>query len=232
MKDFSKFEKQINIIFKDKDLLRQAFTHRSYINEHKDLGWGHNERLEFLGDAVLELVTTRYLFEKYTDKPEGELTSFRAALVNTITISDAARDFDMENFLLLSKGEAKDKGRARQYILANTFEAVIGAIYLDGGYEKAKEFIDKGLFHRTDKIVEMGLWKDSKSLFQEKAQEKVGVTPSYKVLKETGPDHDKDFTVGVFLDDEEIATAKGKSKQEAEQEAASAALLKKRWGDK
>jgi len=232
MKDFSKFEKQINITFKNKDLLRQAFTHRSYINEHKALGWGHNERLEFLGDAVLELVTTEYLFEKYPDKPEGELTSFRAALVNTVTISDAARDFEMENFLLLSKGESKDKGRARQYILANTFEAVIGAVYLDGGYEKAKEFIDKGLFHKTDKIVEMGLWKDAKSLFQEKAQEEIGITPAYKVLKEAGPDHDKDFTVAVLLNNEEVAEARGKSKQEAEQEAASAALLKKGWGGK
>jgi len=232
MKDFSKFEKQINIKFKEEDLLRQAFTHRSYINEHKGLSWGHNERLEFLGDAVLELVTTEYLFEKYPDKPEGELTSFRAALVNTATISDAARDLGMDNFLLLSKGEAKDKGRARQYILANTFEAVIGAIHLDGGYKKAKEFIDKALFHKTDEIVKMGLWKDAKSLFQEKAQEEVNITPSYKVLKETGPDHDKDFVVAVLLSDEKIAEAKGKSKQEAEQEAASVALTKKGWGDK
>ncbi len=229
MKDFSKFEERISVTFKDQNLLRQAFTHRSYINEHKNLGWGHNERLEFLGDAVLELVTTEYLYEKYPDKPEGELTSFRAALVKTTTISDAARDFGMEEFLLLSKGESKDKGRARHYILANTFEAVIGAIYLDQGYETAKEFIDRGLFHRTEEMVEKGLWIDDKSLFQEKAQEKVGVTPSYKIMTEKGPDHDKEFSVAVFLNDEQVAEAHGKSKQSAEQMAAKSALKIKGW---
>jgi len=229
MKDFSKFEERIKVTFKDQNLLRQAFTHRSYINEHKNLGWGHNERLEFLGDAVLELVTTKYLYEKYPDKPEGELTSFRAALVKTTTISDAARDFGMEEFLLLSKGESKDKGRARHYILANTFEAVIGAIYLDQGYETAKEFIDQGLFHRTEEMVEKGLWIDDKSLFQEKAQENEGITPSYKIMTEKGPDHDKEFSVAVFLNDEQIAEAHGKSKQGAEQEAAKKALKIKGW---
>ena len=232
MKEFSKFEERIGITFKDQNLLRQSFTHRSYINEHKGLGWAHNERLEFLGDAVLELVITEYLYEKYPDKPEGDLTSFRAALVKTTTISEAARDFGMEEFLLLSKGESKDKGRARQYILANTFEAVIGAIYLDRGYEVAKEFIDKGLFHRTEEMVEKGLWIDDKSLFQEKAQEEVGVTPSYRVLSEIGPDHDKDFNVAVFLNDEQIAEARGKSKQAAEQKAAKNALKAKGWGEK
>lgn len=232
MKDFSKFEDRIGTTFKDQNLLRQAFTHRSYINEHKGLGWEHNERLEFLGDAVLELVTTEYLYEKYPSKPEGDLTSFRAALVKTTTISDAARDFGMEEFLLLSKGESKDKGRARHYILANTFEAVIGAIYLDRGYEKAKEFIEKGLFHKTEEMVEKGLWIDDKSLFQEKAQEEAGVTPSYKVLSETGPDHDKDFNVAVFLNDEQVAKARGKSKQGAEQKAAKNALKVKGWGEK
>ncbi len=229
MKDFSKFEEKIGVVFKDQNLLRQAFTHRSYINEHKNLGWGHNERLEFLGDAVLELITTEYLYEKYPDKAEGDLTSFRAALVKTTTISDAARDFGMEEFLLLSKGESKDKGRARHYILANTFEAVIGAIYLDQGYETAKEFIDRGLFHRTEEMVEKGLWIDDKSLFQEKAQENVSITPSYKIMTEKGPDHDKEFSVAVFLDDEQIAEAHGKSKQSAEQEAAKKALKVKGW---
>ncbi len=229
MKDFSKFEERISVTFKDQNLLRQAFTHRSYINEHKNLDWGHNERLEFLGDAVLELVTTEYLYEKYPDKPEGDLTSFRAALVKTTTISDAARDFGMEEFLLLSKGESKDKGRARHYILANTFEAVIGAIYLDQGYEIAKKFIDQGLFHRTEEMVEKGLWIDDKSLFQEKAQETVGITPSYKIMTEKGPDHDKEFTVAVFLNDEQVAEAHGKSKQSAEQMAAKSALKIKGW---
>ncbi len=232
VKEFSKFEDRIGITFKNKDLLRQAFTHRSYINEHKGLGWEHNERLEFLGDAVLELAMTEYLYDKYPDKPEGDLTSFRAALVNTVAISTAARDFDMEEFLLLSKGEAKDKGRARQYILANTFEAVIGAIHLDSGYKKATKFISEALFHKIDEIVEKGLWKDAKSLFQEKAQDEVSITPSYKILSEIGPDHDKEFTVAVFLDEEQVEKASGKSKQEAEQKAASAALYKKGWANK
>jgi ribonuclease-3 len=232
MNDFSKFEESIGVVFKNKDLLRQAFTHRSYINEHKGLGWEHNERLEFLGDAVLELVVTRYLYDKYPDKPEGDLTSFRAALVKTTTISDAASDFGMEEFLLLSKGESKDKGRARQYILADTFEAVTGAIYLDLGYEVAKEFIEKGIFHRTEEMVKKGLWIDDKSLFQEKAQEEVGITPSYKVVSETGPDHDKDFNVAVYLNDEKVAEARGKSKQGAEQKAAKNALKTKGWGVK
>lgn len=232
MKEFSKFEELIGVKFKDQNLLRQAFTHRSYINEHKGLGWEHNERLEFLGDAVLELAVTEYLYEKYPDKPEGDLTSFRAALVRTTTISEAASDFNMEEFLLLSKGESKDKGRARQYILANTFEAVIGAIHLDRGYGKSKEFIEKALFHRTDEMVEKGLWIDDKSLFQEKAQEEVGITPFYKVLDEKGPDHDKEFEVAVFLNDEQVAKAKGKSKQGAEQEAAKNALKTKGWSGK
>lgn len=234
MKDFSKFEDRIGIEFKDKSLLKQAFTHRSYINEHKGLGLEHNERLEFLGDAVLELAMTEYLYEKYPDKPEGDLTSFRASLVNTVAISIAARDFGMEEFLLLSKGEVKDRGRARQYILANTFEAMIGAIHLDGngGYQKAKDFIAKALFHKIDEIVEKGLWKDAKSLFQERAQDEVNITPSYKILSEVGPDHDKEFTVAVFLDDEQVEKAVGKSKQEAEQKAAESALYKKGWGDK
>ncbi|GMQ95140.1 MAG: ribonuclease III [Patescibacteria group bacterium] len=229
MKDFSKFEKDIGVEFNDKSLLIKAFTHRSYINEHKKSGLSHNERLEFLGDAVLELVITRYLFDKYPNTSEGELTSYRAALVNTRTISHAAHESGMEGFLLLSRGEARDTGRARQYILANTFEAVIGAIYLDCGYDAAQEFIAKSLFHMTDEIVEKGLWRDAKSLFQEKAQEKVGITPSYSVLAEVGPDHDKEFTVAVFLKDEQIAEAQGKSKQEAEQSAASLALNKKEW---
>lgn len=231
MKDFSKFENKINVNFKNINLLRQAFTHRSYINEHKNLGWEHNERLEFLGDAVLELAITEYLFEKYPDKPEGELTSLRASLVNTIAISQAAKEFGMEEFLLLSKGEARDVGRARKYILANTFEAVIGAIHLDRGYKDAKKFIETGLFHRIDGIVAKSLWKDAKSFFQEKAQEEVNITPSYKVLSEVGPDHDKDFHVAVFLKDEQVSEASGKSKQEAEQEAAKAALKVKGWSE-
>ncbi len=227
--DFTKFEEIIGIIFKDKNLLKQAFTHRSYLNEHRDTELVHNERLEFLGDAVLELIVTEYLYNKYPDSTEGELTSFRSALVNAITLSDAASKIQMNDFLLLSKGEAKDIGRARQIILANTIEALIGAIYMDQGYDSSKYFISKNVFTLIDKIVEEKTWIDSKSKFQEEAQENESITPQYKTVKEEGPDHDKKFTVGVYLNDEKIAEGEGKSKQDAEQIAASNALKVKGW---
>ncbi|MDO8562090.1 MAG: ribonuclease III [bacterium] len=226
---FSKFEDKIRFHFNDPRLLEQAFTHRSYINENRAQGREHNERLEFLGDAVLELVVTEFLFAKYPGKPEGDLTSYRAALVNTVSISDAATKLGMNEFLLLSRGEAKDTGRARQIILANAFEALIGALYLDQGYEPAKDFIAAQLFHKTDEVVEKGLWQDAKSRFQEIAQEKNGFTPSYDVISQTGPDHDKSFEVGVYLNGERIASGEGRSKQEAEQDAAQKALAAKGW---
>lgn len=226
---FKAFEDQIEITFNDKKLIQKAFTHRSYINEHKGSKREHNERLEFLGDAVLELVVTDYLFFKYPDRTEGELTSYRAALVNTQSIAEGAMQWNMNDFLLLSKGEAKDTGKARQYILADTFEAVIGAIYLDQGYDAAKGFIAKSLFHKTEEMVDQELWKDAKSNFQEKAQEIVNITPIYKVIFEEGPDHNKDFTVGVYLNDEMISEGIGHSKQEAEQQAAQQALEAKGW---
>lgn len=228
---FSDFEEKIKIEFKNKNLLRQAFIHRSYINENPNSGFSHNERLEFLGDAVLELIVTDFLYTKYPTYTEGELTAVRSALVNAVIISEVAFKLDMNEFLLLSKGEAKDNGKARQYILANTYEALIGAIYLDRGYAKAESFISKSLLIRTEEIVTKKLWRDSKSLVQEKAQEHVGFTPAYKVLQENGPDHDKQFTVGVFFGNEKIAEGNGKSKQEAEQKAASAALKIKNWLD-
>jgi ribonuclease-3 len=227
--DFSKFEKTIGIIFKNKDLLRQAFTHRSYLNEHRDTELVHNERLEFLGDAVLELIVTEYLYGKYPDSNEGELTAFRSALVNAVTLSDAASKLGMNDFLLLSKGEAKDTGRARQIILANTIEALIGAIFQDQGYETAKYFISNNIFRLIDKIIEEKTWLDAKSKFQEQAQDYEAVTPLYKTLKEEGPDHDKKFTVGVYLGKKKIAEGEGKSKQEAEQVAADNALKAKGW---
>lgn len=230
MADSSAFEEQSGVQFKNKALLKQAFTHRSYINENKSAGLGHNERLEFLGDAVLELVVTEYLYSIYPDKTEGELTSYRSALVNTNTISRVASELSMDDYLLLSRGEAKDVGRARQYILANTYEAVIGAIFLDQGYGVAHDFIEKNLFPLREEIVEKGLWQDSKSLFQEKAQDVAGITPTYKTVKESGPDHDKYFTVTVLLGGEIIAEGKGRSKQEAEQEAARNGLEAKGWG--
>jgi len=229
LEKFANFEQKIQITFNDKKLLKEAFTHRSYINENRMCDWAHNERLEFLGDAVLELIVTEYLFSKYPKHTEGELTSFRAALVNTQSIAEGAMLWGINDYLLLSKGESKDIGKARHFILANTFEAVIGAIYLDQGYQIAQDFISKSLFHKTKKIVEQELWKDAKSRFQEKAQEIVEITPSYSILKEVGPDHNKAFTVGIFIGDEMIAKGVGLSKQEAEQQAAEKALKIKKW---
>jgi ribonuclease-3 len=227
--DFGTFEKNIGIEFKDKSLLKQAFVHRSYINENKNSGLAHNERLEFLGDAVLELVITDFLFQEYPTEAEGVLTSYRSALVNATTCSDIATKLQFNDYLLLSKGESKDTGRARQYILANALEAVIGAIYLDSGYDTAKKFIAQYFIPLIEGITKEGSHIDAKSLFQEKAQEFDGITPAYKTIKETGPDHDKKFTVGVFLGKEQVAEGEGKSKQDAEQMAARAALEVRGW---
>ena len=229
MKDLNQFEKIIGVEFNNKNLLQQSLTHRSFLNENKNLKGGHNERLEFLGDAVLELVITHYLFNEYPDKNEGDLTSIRSALVNAQTCADVAREIEVNDFLLLSRGEAKDVGRARQYILANALEAIIGAIYIDQGYDKASNFISQFIIPKTHQIVKEELWVDAKSKFQEKAQDIAGVTPSYKTLKEIGPDHDKKFTVGVFLNEEMIAEGDGDSKQDAEQSAARNALKQKGW---
>lgn len=225
--DFSKFEKKIGVSFENKDLLKQAFTHRSYLNENPSLALQHNERLEFLGDAVLELAVTEYLFNKFPEKSEGEMTALRAALVNANMLAVVANELSMGDLMLLSKGESKSGGKSRQYILANAFEALIGAIYVECGYECAFEFLKKNIFPKVGEIMEHKLFIDAKSLFQEKAQEREGVTPSYKVIKETGPDHEKIFTVGVYLGDKLIAEGDGASKQEAEQQAASKALNKK-----
>ena len=229
MIQFSDFEKNTKITFKDKNLLKQAFIHRSYINENPGSNLSHNERLEFLGDAVLELVVTDFLYKKYPNYTEGELTAIRSALVNAIIISEVALKIGMNDFLLLSKGEAKDNGKARQYILANTYEAYVGAAYLDQGYNVVNKFVTTTLLPHTDEIVAKKLWRDAKSLVQEKAQEFVGVTPAYKVLHESGPDHDKHFTVGILFGSDLIAEGKGKSKQEAEQKAAEMALKVKNW---
>ncbi len=229
MPDFSQFEKIANLTFKDKNLLKQAFVHRSYINENKDVGFGHNERLEFLGDAVLELVITDYLYKKYPDKTEGDMTSYRSALVNATTCAAVATKLEMNDYLMLSRGEAKDTGRARQYILANTLEALIGAVFLDQGYDTARDFIYTNISPLIESVIAEGSWIDSKSLFQEKAQEFDEVTPLYKTVKESGPDHDKKFTVGVYIKDKMVATGEGKSKQDAEQAAAKKALEVKKW---
>jgi ribonuclease III len=228
-KDFKTFAAALRISFNDVELLRQAFTHRSYLNEHRGEASGHNERLEFLGDAVLELVSTHFLYEKFPNKTEGELTAYRAALVNATTCADVATELEMNDYLLLSRGEAKDTGRARGVLLANAFEALIGAIYLDQGYDGAQKFIATHLLPKIDEIVKNRLWQDAKSALQEKSQEVMSVTPSYSVLEETGPDHDKQFVVGVYLNDDLVAKGSGKSKQEAEQASARAALDAKGW---
>jgi len=227
--DLSLFEKNLNIKFNNRDLLKQAFLHRSYLNEHKDLTLDHNERLEFLGDAVLEMVVTDWLYVNYPDKPEGDLTAYRSALVNANTCSVLAQELGMNDLLLLSRGEAKDTGRARQIILANAFEALVGAIYLDQGYEVARDFIAQNIFPKADEVIKKNLTEDYKSHFQHKAQEVTGITPVYKVLSETGPDHNKQFTVGLFLNDEKVAEGTGHAKQEAEQNAARQGLEDKGW---
>jgi len=216
-------------MFADKNLLKQAFTHRSYINENRGSNLEHNERLEFLGDAVLELVITDYLYNRLKEADEGELTSLRSALVNADTCSRVAQLLGANEFLLLSKGESKDTGRARQYILANTLEAIIGAIYVDRDYEAAKDFILKNFSPLTEEILSGGKWIDPKSLFQEKAQEYEGQTPVYKTVRESGPDHDKHFTVSVSVGNKVYGEGEGKSKQDAEQEAAKNALEKQGW---
>src|SRR3989338_4106379 len=227
--DFIPFENKIGYSFLDKGLIEQAFTHRSYLNENRAAGREHNERLEVLGDAVLELAVTEFLFAKYPEKAEGELTAYRAALVNTVSIADAAGKLGMNEYLMLSRGESKDTGRARHIILANAFEALIGALYLDSGYDTAKKFIADQLFHKTDEVVAKRLWQDAQSKFQELVQENMQVTPTYKILEQSGPDHDKVFVVGAYIGNEKVATGEGRSKQEAEQAAAEKALAAKGW---
>ena len=230
MRNFSKLEKKIGIEFKNKNYLKQSVVHRSYMNEHPDFELGHNERLEFLGDAVLEIVVTEYLYHNFPDTPEGELTNWRASLVNSEMLAKVAHEINLEDNIYLSKGEAKDgNSKARRYILANAVEALIGAIYLDQGIGSAKKFIKKFMIAKLDNILKNELYLDPKSKFQEKAQEKYGLTPHYKVLNETGPDHDKIFEVGLYIDNELVAKGKGSSKQEAQIKAAGKGIKKKNW---
>lgn len=230
MKDFSKLEDELDIKFKNQDLLKQAVVHRSYLNEHPNFNLNHNERLEFLGDAVLEIIITEYLYHHFPDTSEGELTNWRASLVNSKMLAEVAHEIGLEGYLYLSKGETKDKNsKARQYILANTVEALIGAIYLDRGKNLAKKFIKRNFILKLDYILTNQLYLDSKSKFQEKSQEIYSITPYYKVLHESGPDHFKIFEVGLYLGEELISRGKGSSKQEAQFKAAINGLKKKGW---
>lgn len=228
MHDFSNLEEKIGIKFKNIDLLNQAHVHRSYLNENSDFPLDHNERLEFLGDAVLELVVTEFLYNNYPN-PEGELTNWRAALVNTQMLSKQSRRLGLNDYLYLSRGEAKDTGKARDIILANTFEALIGAIYLDQKYDVAKEFIKKNLLGEIDEILRLKLYMDPKSNLQETTQDKFSITPNYKVEKEWGPDHARQFIVGVYLKDKKIGEGEGSSKHEAQIKAAENALEDDKW---
>jgi len=227
--EFQELERALGIEFSNKDLLIQAFVHRSYLNENPNFRLYHNERLEFLGDAVLELIVTDHLYKENELKSEGVLTSWRAALVNAKMLAQVARETQFNKFLLLSKGEEKETGKARDYILANTMEAFIGALYLDQGLKICENFIQSKILSHLPNVLEEKLFEDGKSRFQELAQEKVGITPTYGVLKEWGPDHQKHFRIGVYLHEELIAEGDGSSKQEAEEAAARAGIEEKSW---
>lgn len=226
--ELNKLENELKYTFNNRALLAQALTHRSFLNENPRWHLEHNERLEFLGDAVLELVVTDHLYRNYTS-PEGELTNWRAALVNYQMLSGIAMSLTINDFLFLSKGESRDTGRARQVILANAIEAVIGAIYLDAGYQPASDFINNFILVKLPEILREKSYKDPKSKFQEEAQDRVGITPAYEVIQEWGPDHAKQFKIGVYLGKTLIAEGDGPSKQDAQQSAAQAALNKKGW---
>lgn len=230
MEDFKKLEAKLGYVFTNHDLLKQALVHRSFLNENPSFKLGHNERLEFLGDAVLEIIVTEHLYHAYPHQTEGELTDWRASLVNAKILSQIAYALDIEDYLFLSKGEAKDKNtKARDIILANAIEAVIGAIYLDGGSPAASQFIETHILSQLEKILSLGLHHDPKSSFQEKSQELYSITPRYEVLREYGPDHDKMFEVGLYIDNDLICTGNGSSKQEAQVDAAKKGLERKGW---
>ena len=230
MKNIEALEETIDTKFKNKDLLKQAMVHRSYLNEHANFPLDHNERLEFLGDAVLEVITTEFLYFKFPTKPEGDLTNLRASLVNAKMLAQVAEILGIEDSLYLSRGESKDRNsKARQFIMADAVEAIIGAIYLDQGTRAAKKFIKNKILSHLDEVIEQQLYLDPKSKFQEHAQELYGVTPHYIVISESGPDHAKNFEVGAYIGEEFIAQGSGTSKQEAQVKAAVAALKKKGW---
>lgn len=220
MINYEKIEKNLGITFKDRSLLDIALTHRSYLNEHRDASLQNNERIEFLGDAVLELVISSYLFRTYKDKPEGDLTNIRAAVVRTESLAEESRKLGLGEFLRMSKGEEESGGKDKDYLLANTFEAVLGAIYEDQGFEVCKEYLSRTILKKVANIVDNNLYIDPKTQAQEIIQAEFKVTPVYEVVKEEGPDHDKKFTVALKIKSKAVATGIGSSKQKAEEEAA------------
>ena len=228
MENKKSVEDILGVRFENEELLKEALTHRSYLNEHRGSTQKHNERLEFLGDAVLELVVTDYLFKNYENQ-EGDMTNWRAALVKGDTLAEVADKLELENFLKMSKGERADMGRARKYRLANMMEALIGAMYLDRGYDTAQKFITKNIIVRLDDIIKNKTYLDAKSYFQQKAQEILHTTPHYEVISEEGPDHNKTFVVGVFVGEDKIAEGEGASKQDAQRTAAKNGLEAKNW---
>jgi len=228
MKQFQALEKTIRYSFKNEDLLKEALTHRSYLNEYPSWELPHNERLEYLGDAVLELIVSEELYKMFPSYPEGQLTVLRASLVNYQTLAKVASDIGLNDFILMSKGEARDTGKAREVILANAIEALMGALYLDGDFEKARVFVKRFVMNRLDEILKTKSYKDAKSELQEIIQEQFKITPTYKVLEETGPAHQRTFRTGAYFGDTLIAQGQGPSKQEAEVAAAKKALEKYR----
>lgn len=226
MNDPREFAKKLDLNFKNDSILEQIFIHRSYLNEHRSLGLSNNERLEFLGDAVLELAVTEYLFANY-DRPEGEMTSWRSALVKGESLSAEAKKIGMEEYLKVSRGESKNAGKARDLILANAFEALLGAIYLDLGYERARKFVEDHIIYKLDEILEKEHYIDAKSRLQELSQEKFSITPTYETVSETGPDHNKKFVVGCYIGKKKIGEGEGNSKQKAQIAAAAKALENK-----
>lgn len=228
-KPVSEFAEQTGVSFGDQTLLQAAFTHRSYLNEKGTSGLEHNERLEFLGDAVLELLVTEFLFQKFSSENEGTLTAYRAAMVNTDSLSQAAGRLEMDCYLRMSKGERMDTEKGRGHILANTFEAFVGALYLDQGFAVTRDFIARELFPYIDIILAEGLHRDAKSYFQERAQEVERVTPHYELIEQVGPDHDKQFVMGLYIGDTLVCQGTGPSKQKAETDAARNGLEIKGW---
>ena len=228
IKNLDDLEAIISISFKDKSLLTLAFVHKSFINEHSSERH-YNERLEFLGDAVLELSVTQFLYKEYPDQPEGQLTNWRSALVKGKNLARVSKELNLGQYLLLSRGEELSGGREKEYILANTLEALIGAIYLDKGFKVADEFILKNIAQLLDEIIEKGLNVDSKSRVQELAQDRYNLTPSYELISESGPDHDKDFVMGIYFGKRLAGEGNGPSKQDAEQSAARDAMVKEGW---